>query len=141
MAEFDDMDIDPAIAEAMGFSGFGGKKRKQGATDQAFVDPALTKHAKSSQAPGKGSNNTPLGNRKGHSSSAGNAPDTMGSNGGEPAADPARFQTSNDSSLSRLRNGASSLEALRHGVKNERGDMVYFLPSFIEDPWKDLSVR
>ena len=28
--------------------------------------------------------------------------------------------------------------ALRRGVKNTRGDMVYFRPSFIEDPWKEL---
>jgi len=30
------------------------------------------------------------------------------------------------------------LQALRKGVKNERGDVAYFLPSFIEDPWKVL---
>lgn len=30
------------------------------------------------------------------------------------------------------------LAALRKGVKNERGDTVYFLPSFLEDPWKIL---
>lgn len=45
-------------------------------------------------------------------------------------------------------NGASSwpqgvpsreeLGSLRRGVQNARGDMAYFLPSFIEDPWKGL---
>jgi hypothetical protein len=30
------------------------------------------------------------------------------------------------------------LSALRRGVKNARGDMVVFMPSFIEDPWKGL---
>lgn len=30
------------------------------------------------------------------------------------------------------------LFALRRGVKNARGDMAYFLPSFIEDPWSSL---
>lgn len=30
------------------------------------------------------------------------------------------------------------LSALRRGVKNARGDMAYFLPSFIEDPWSSL---
>jgi hypothetical protein len=30
------------------------------------------------------------------------------------------------------------LEALRKGVKDENGDIAYFLPSFIEDPWAKL---
>jgi len=30
------------------------------------------------------------------------------------------------------------IEAYKRGVQNEKGDMVYFLPSFLEDPWKDL---
>ena len=29
-------------------------------------------------------------------------------------------------------------QAYRHGIKNDQGDMAYFLPSFIEDPWKEL---
>lgn len=31
-----------------------------------------------------------------------------------------------------------SQQSHRHGVRNEQGDMVYFLPSFLEDPWKEL---
>ncbi|KAL1310941.1 hypothetical protein AAFC00_001164 [Neodothiora populina] len=27
----------------------------------------------------------------------------------------------------------------RRGVQNARGDMAYFMPSFIEDPWKELA--
>lgn len=34
--------------------------------------------------------------------------------------------------------GEYDLQALRYGVKNERGDTVFFLPSFIEDPWTYL---
>lgn len=30
------------------------------------------------------------------------------------------------------------LNALRFGVKNENGDTAYFLPSFVEDPWKSF---
>jgi hypothetical protein len=30
------------------------------------------------------------------------------------------------------------LEALRKGLKDENGDVAYFLPSFIEDPWAKL---
>lgn len=33
---------------------------------------------------------------------------------------------------------ADELHALRRGVKNTRGDTMYFLPSFIEDPWAEL---
>jgi len=30
------------------------------------------------------------------------------------------------------------IEAYRRGVQNETGDMAYFLPSFLEDPWERL---
>ena len=30
------------------------------------------------------------------------------------------------------------LMALRKGVRNARGDMVVFLPGFVEDPWRGL---
>jgi hypothetical protein len=32
----------------------------------------------------------------------------------------------------------NELYALRRGVKDEAGDMAYFLPSFVEDPWEKL---
>jgi hypothetical protein len=32
----------------------------------------------------------------------------------------------------------NELHALRRGVRNEAGDMAYFLPSFVEDPWVKL---
>lgn len=32
----------------------------------------------------------------------------------------------------------AALNELRRGVRNEHGDMVYFLPSFVEDPWEKL---
>lgn len=32
----------------------------------------------------------------------------------------------------------SELNALKQGVKNERGDVMFFLPSFVEDPWERL---
>ncbi|KAF1931768.1 uncharacterized protein M421DRAFT_417524 [Didymella exigua CBS 183.55] len=33
----------------------------------------------------------------------------------------------------------ADLNALRHGVQNGHGDMAYFCPSFVEDPWERLS--
>jgi hypothetical protein len=32
----------------------------------------------------------------------------------------------------------AAMNALRQGVKNEHGDLAYFLPSFVEDPWERL---
>lgn len=32
----------------------------------------------------------------------------------------------------------AELNALRFGIKNENGDTAYFLPSFVEDPWANL---
>jgi hypothetical protein len=34
-----------------------------------------------------------------------------------------------------------SSQALRRGIRNERGDMAYFLPSFLEDPWAKLAAK
>jgi hypothetical protein len=34
-----------------------------------------------------------------------------------------------------------SSQALRRGIRNERGDMAYFLPSFLEDPWAKLVAK
>ena len=115
------MDIDPAIAEAMGFSGFGTqttKKRKHGSED-AFVG---------AQAASTGSNKEPIGSRDAGASKA--APAHKKSGG-----PPEHLATQTDA------DGKPTLDALRHGVKNENGDMVYFLPSFLEDPWKDLRPR
>ncbi|KAL1656079.1 hypothetical protein SLS61_001149 [Didymella pomorum] len=33
----------------------------------------------------------------------------------------------------------AELSALRFGMRNENGDAAYFLPSFVEDPWEKLS--
>ncbi|KAK4548762.1 hypothetical protein LTR36_008535 [Oleoguttula mirabilis] len=56
MAEDDGLDIDPAIAEAMGFSGFGmqpsSKKRKFDAND-TFVDPSVKQDAAPANAQSK----------------------------------------------------------------------------------------
>ncbi|KAI7286418.1 hypothetical protein KC345_g1122 [Hortaea werneckii] len=135
MADQDDFEIDPAIAEAMGFSGFGtqpgGKKRKFDGSD-AFVDPTIKKQteAPTSSIPaasGKGANNTPLGQKSALSgvenvTFTSEAHAIQGAVGGDAS-------------------GRPNLQASRHGIKNDRGDMAYFLPSFIEDPWKGLEPK
>jgi hypothetical protein len=127
MADDSGMDIDPAIAAAMGFSGFGtqktGKKRKF--ENETFVDPSIGQSAK-----GEGANAMPLGER--HARSSGEAIATKDGSGHD---EPQQAQHAGGESRGQR---LDDLEALRHGVKNARGDTVYFLPSFIEDPWKDL---
>ncbi|KAK3674439.1 hypothetical protein LTR78_005525 [Recurvomyces mirabilis] len=118
MEDADDMEIDPAIAEAMGFTGFGGKKRKF--KDDAFVDPATNNKT------ANGANNIPLGNRESRTGL-----EIAGSKSDVP-----RQGTSQQITLEQ-----ATLQDLRQGVKNERGDTVYFQPSFIEDPWKDLKAQ
>lgn len=49
---------------------------------------------------------------------------------------PKQFPTATQGPLSQ-----EELQALRRGVRNERGDVAYFLPSFVEDPWKGLLKR
>lgn len=114
----DEMEVDPAIAEAMGFSGFGmqTKKRKHDSND-AFVDTGST---------ATGSNSTPIHQGGGGSTEAASKQPR------NSAGDPNKQNPATDA------DGKPTLEALRHGVRNENGDMVYFLPSFIEDPWKHL---
>ncbi|KAK4556106.1 hypothetical protein LTR86_006802 [Recurvomyces mirabilis] len=113
MEDADNMEIDPAIAEAMGFTGFGGKKRKF--KDDAFVDPATNNKT------ANGANNIPLGHRDSRTGS--------GIAGGENVV-PAQGIPQ------QITVEQATLEDLRQGVKNARGDTVYFQPSFIEDPWK-----
>ncbi|KAI7164804.1 hypothetical protein KC349_g341 [Hortaea werneckii] len=135
MADQDDFEIDPAIAEAMGFSGFGtqpgGKKRKFDGGD-AFVDPTIKKQPEaqgSSDLAGsaRGANNTPLGQR-----SALSGAETVASTS-EAHAD--------QSPVGAEAPGQPDLQALRYGVKNDKEDTAYFLPSFIEDPWKGLEPK
>jgi hypothetical protein len=52
----------------------------------------------------------------------------------------ARIDQSNTEMLSfgGLPISRAELNALRNGVRNENGDTIYFLPSFVEDPWAKL---
>jgi len=142
MADDEDVELDPAIAEAMGFSGFGaqpGKKRKLNST------VAIT-----------GGNSQPLGkqgNRKTHTGPPGDAITSLNPKIRSVSADVAQVgsadSTMQDSgsmgqpamAANTNDNDKDSLRALASGVRNESGDMVYFLPSFIEDPWARLKSR
>ncbi|KAF2195505.1 hypothetical protein K469DRAFT_699098 [Zopfia rhizophila CBS 207.26] len=58
----------------------------------------------------------------------------------QAAANPAAGNDSPSATVSFGRQAISQAElnALRQGVKSTEGDTVYFLPSFVEDPWKNL---
>jgi hypothetical protein len=148
--DMDDLEIDPAIAEAMGFTSFGSKRRKHTArADDAFVDDSGTQIPAST-----GANEIPLGARpmpaattekmqeqgridENHTSTAG----VVEARTEQPRAAEARVEEVQEAQTDNWTPGFPSpqeLSALRRGVKNARGDMVVFMPSFLEDPWKGL---
>lgn len=43
-----------------------------------------------------------------------------------------------EASVGRVGGSDNGLRQLRKGVKNEKGDIGYYDPSFVEDPWKEL---
>lgn len=139
MAENTEMEMDPAIAAAMGFSGFGtqpGKKRKF--NDDAFVDPEAANGSKTVQSEGiaNGPNNLPLGEKTGHEGKTSATASSQSEGAAGETAQPAASTSGTGDDPAQ-----PSLEALSQGVRNGRGDLVYFMPSFVEDPWKDLVRR
>jgi hypothetical protein len=175
----DDTDIDPEIAEAMGFTSFGGTKRRK-FNHNVVVD---TKPQPS------GANTAPLGSRSnpvnghlqpipvGTPSSAGyqssqnlkepyvGGPSQTYQHGFDLPKRPPKWpetqiQMQTSENLAESHNTEISspttafptgvpkgffdkltwkeLEAFRKGVKDENGDVAFFLPSFIEDPWAKL---
>lgn len=149
MDEEEDIDI----AAAMGFSSFGGTKKRK-------FDHENSPKAK---ADASGANSTKLGVRtKKVASGEADEPEASESKK-TPATDSglasflARGQTLPETPLGAA-NGAApndqsametmsfggppisraDLNALRNGVQNENGDTAYFLPSFVEDPWAKL---
>ncbi|KAG9682621.1 hypothetical protein KCU85_g6416, partial [Aureobasidium melanogenum] len=141
--DMNDLEIDPAIAEAMGFTSFGSKRRKHTArADDAFIDDS------GKQVPAStGANDIPLGTRsvaietKEKAQEQGNAEDNAASttrleDGQEEQTGVGEAQADNWTPGFPI---PQELAALRRGIKNARGDMVVFMPSFIEDPWKGLA--
>lgn len=146
--DMDDLEIDPAIAEAMGFTSFGSKRRKHAArADDAFIDDS-GKHIPAST----GANDIPLGTRPVASEtkekvqeqgmSEDNAASTMRGEGVQEEQARVVETGVGEAQTDNWTPGfpaPQELAALRRGIKNARGDMVVFMPSFIEDPWKGLA--
>lgn len=138
----DDLEIDPAIAEAMGFTSFGSKRRKHTArADDAFIDDSGNQIAAST-----GANDVPLGKRPAVSATQEQLQEqgdtnmtTVVATEQEQERDTREEGKAEADDWTPGFPSREELAALRRGVKNARGDMVVFMPSFIEDPWKGLA--
>lgn len=195
----DDLDIDPEMAAAMGFTSFGAKpsKRRKFNHNEAVVEG---QDGEMEVIASSGANNTALGVRSRLAPAQAQEMEEGGAEGAEdeenktktkeskkqkqkapkgladyiawgntvttPSQPPTQpvVQESARSAEAQIapiapptqvahvpRGGAGAeswpqgmpsgqeLATLRRGVQNSRGDMAYFLPSFIEDPWKVLT--
>ncbi|KAF2487275.1 hypothetical protein BDY17DRAFT_7763 [Neohortaea acidophila] len=131
MDDSDDFEIDPAMAEAMGFTKFGGQKRKY--RDDAVVDSPSNANFTPKKATGSAIPD--------HSKPVSAV--TATPSHGEKAAVQSDGRNTVPVDNTAIASGVDgddekSLQALRQGVRNANGDMVYFLPSFLEDPWRRL---
>lgn len=158
----EDFDENDEVAAMMGFSSFGGtKKRKFDQTKSPAKEEYSASGANSTELGVriKASENQPTGGEKVPSAApATQLPPLTGGLASflargqalpekPPQAASIQSEVSSqvDPSASELVSfGGPSvpradLSALRHGVQNEHGDMAYFLPSFVEDPWEKLS--
>jgi len=125
--------IDPSFASMMGFTSFG--------SSHTYSHDRARKKQKLEHS--TGANNTPLApftniqSRKDinteiiitsqHAKTEG-----RGSKDGSSRPDDGNTEPQDERST---RTGRGDY---RHGVKNERGDVVVFMDSFLEDPWKDF---
>lgn len=153
-ADEDDFAVDPALAASLGFSSFGtqpsAKKRKYTHHD-AFVDTSATAQLDgASKEAGKGANALPLGRRKNLIPAPSvSAPhdETMPVLRGAPLVTelstvtpglPLNITNSVEENARPIPSADVGIEAYRHGVRQANGDVAYFLPSFLEDPWEEL---
>ena len=152
MADTEHMEVDPSITRMMGFSGFGNaRKRRKFDPNDGFVDPKASGPNHQSKREVNNANNTAPGDTVAKNSSASQGvPARSSDSGGAMKAQESIKDSTSGSNFSaiNIRDGANrgdreerSLQALRDGVRNESGDMVYFLPSFLEDPWKDVRLK
>ena len=135
MADSEDTEMDPAIADAMGFSGFGMQKKRKFDANDGFIDPAVSDSQKPSAA--SGANAVPSGARPRGTS---NPTETRSRDG--PRAGGEAQSTTNENTSAQAGGAQTSLDDLRNGnVRDSNGRQVIFLPSFIEDPWAGLKPR
>jgi hypothetical protein len=137
MDDFEDPDMEARMGELMGFATFGTKPEAK----RQKIKPDGSKAATSS-------NMTPLGQPGQHArplthNKSHHVPQSDDVRGAADAVSPTTEQAKNAfptgvpmEIFDRLT--WKELEAYRRGVRQENGDLAYFLPSFIEDPWAKL---
>jgi hypothetical protein len=163
MSDNEELEVDSEMAAAMGFSSFGAvpstKRRKYNHND-AVVDASIAPNLSI-----RGSNALPLGQKRvpaqlpsmiASEDNAAEAVIEANENAAE-AADVAGAQaplpSKHSAATASVLNGwdvakqgarqysAAELAALREGVVTTNGHIAYFLPSFVEDPWKKVESR
>jgi hypothetical protein len=152
------------MAAAMGFTSFGGapnKRRKVHRNNDdgdGFIDPEIAKSnlPPAKYAPGTGANSVKTGSRRPAAASAQDAASATTAAGVVPAngesnaaasgsttqlsgASPAFSTATQGGRTAGAQSGGNQNRPnMRKGVRNETGDMVFFKPSFLEDPWRHL---
>ncbi|KXT13903.1 hypothetical protein AC579_2632 [Pseudocercospora musae] len=118
-----DFDADPDIAAAMGFGGFGSqtKGKRKFDSNNGFVSKAPSSAT--------GANSMPMREHKAVKVAA-------GSETSEPLQRGTTLMPYDPKTQE-----SPSMESLKYGVRNTKGDMLYFLPSFLEDPWAGFKAR
>lgn len=104
----EDLEVDADMAAQMGFSSFGNQ-------------PKAKKQKTDAASSATGPNAT-----------------AQGSKAAQPTTGRAKAEVTAPSDSGQADARKPDQRSLRQGVRNERGDMVFFLPSFIEDPWRAL---
>ncbi|KAI9858132.1 MAG: hypothetical protein M1824_004452 [Vezdaea acicularis] len=152
----DELEADPALLSLMGFNGFGqpSKRRKFNPRTDSVLAP-------NASSVGTGGNTMALGERKQKKPGDNHSREDMGVYGEGMVKEEEGMVGPGNKELTRPvglpprppvptggKGGIAPGEALNEedrtelplsayakGVRNARGDMVYFQPSFIEDPW------
>jgi hypothetical protein len=137
MEDFEDPDVEAQMAQMMGFSTFGTKP-----------DAKKQKTAQDTSVAATSSNAVPLGQNGMQRRTLTHIPVHTKQEPGITAAADASTSPTTEHSKSAFPTGVpmeifdkltwTELEAYRKGVKQGNGDLAWFLPSFIEDPWAKL---
>ncbi len=153
----EDDEIDPEIAAAMGFSSFGGtKKRKYDNRQSPKPKPDASganateigvraKKVAGAEGTGAGVSHTgflsTLEPNNGRDASTASALETSSTQDQAPSNQVPSPEEAETLCFGGPPISRAELNALRLGVKDSNGDMAYFLPNFVEDPWEKTSDR
>lgn len=155
MNDDNNFEDDPALAAAMGFSSFGQQPTTKKRKDRSDLDAVVYQGPESDASASKSDKTQGHVRRGGYgrkgmklaygsTASAAAGPRGATSGNAEGSFDGADARKKKDNSgrgyiekeLQQMTR--DDLDALRMGIRNKQGDKIYFLPSFVEDPWTKL---